>query len=165
MRIENAMSPRWESLKPQHVGRTTGLRHVVICALVLTFVWGCHSYGSKITFTVKEDSALQVAEFTNLFAESNLNYACYWYFGNKNGYVYVEIDEPRAIDEYDDVLNRREHHTLRRYRVAETDVEFIPRIDFVGWDGYGGKRITEFRKDVSEGMAVYRIKSPTNGGR
>jgi len=104
-----------------------GHRVVVVCALALFAVCGCRLHGEKITFTVKEERILPVPEFGTLFAESNLNSACYWYFGNKDGYACIEIDESRAIDEYDDVLNRRQHHTLRRYRVAETDVEFIPR--------------------------------------
>jgi hypothetical protein len=148
--------------RPVKSASNKGHRHLgfVVCALALLAACGCRLHGEKITFTVEEMRILPVSEFRTLFDETNLNSKCYWYFGNKDGYACVEIDESRAIDEYDDILNRRQHHTLRRYRVAEVDVEFIPRIGFVGWDGYGGKRITEIRKDVPDGMAVYRIKNP-----
>lgn len=131
---------------------------------LVAWSFGTHKDGflgicrDKITFTVRKDRVLSVAEFRTRFAESNLNSECYWYFGNKNGYAYVEMDESRPIDEHDDAAHRRVHHTLSRYRVAEADVEFIPKVAFTGYDH--GKRIVEFRNAGGDWSAVYRIINP-----
>ena len=115
----------------------------------------CRWHGECITEKVVEDRVLPVEEFKRLFAEEKLFSECFWYFGQREGYSYVEIDEARSIDQYDDDFNRRVHHTLRRYRVSEAEVVFTPARPFLGYTE--GRRIVAPRF-ADENSVVYEVR-------
>lgn len=94
----------------------------------------CRSHGERVTQSVVEDRVLSLSEFRQLFRADQLNAHCCWYYGSRTGYSYIEIDDPQPIDLHDDMFNRRIHHTLRRFRVSERDVTFMPAMAFSGYE-------------------------------
>ena len=112
-----------------------------ICSVLLFCVplTACRFHGERITKKVVEDRVLALDEFRQLFREDQLRTRCCWYYGNRAGYSYVEIDDVEPIDKDDDMFNRRVHHKLRRFRISERDVVFTPTMDFSGYET--GKRI------------------------
>lgn len=120
-----------------------GRRRIFILSAVLagfvTIGCSCANPGERITETVVEDRILSLPEFRSLFRVEELNAKCFWYFGRDGAYSRVEIDESKPTDAHDSEFNRRVHHNLRRFRIAESEVTFSPAIPFSGYDK--GKRI------------------------
>jgi hypothetical protein len=138
--------------------RSETLMRGAICATVLTMVAAlasCRLHGERITTQIVEDRVLTIGEFQRRFQESSLFADCYWYFGDKDGYSYVEIDKSQPIDGYDDMFNRRVHHKLYRYRVSSADVEFSPKMPFAGYDS--GKRIVPHGRVDDAHCVEYKI--------
>ena len=123
----------------------------IAVALVGGALCGCH--GEKITYEYHEGGKLTAAEFAYNFAYDKLNSAGCWYYGQKDGLHYLEIDLSEPIDRYDDMLNRRVRHVITKYTVPVEVVEFSKTAPL----GQSEWRVT--RPDFEhEGRVTYKIR-------
>ena len=82
----------------------------------------------KTTLIIAKPKHINLDEFKSLFAADKLDNLNRYYYGYKDGFIYLSIDEVRARNEYEQI------HTITTYIVPEDTIKFEPRINFDSYE-------------------------------
>ena len=134
----------------------------MLCVMTVS----CFPSSGKTKVKIIEARQITLNEFKNWFAEENLYRHCYYYYGNKDGFIYLSIDvttrygdnkpkNPYAWEHYRHGWMTSDEF---RYVVPEEHIEFTPKFEFAGYtqDVKTGQCRRIVLKQHSDG-AIYMI--------